>query len=327
MQIEGLPIAQEPSGAPDTTAALDRVGGAVERVTEVRSAEDFWRLAGEFREELIRFAFQALIAVGVLAAFLVVYMVVRATLRPVFERSRLEDDARNLLETLAKYTILGFGVILALDQLGFNVTSLIAGLGVAGLALGFAAKDTLANFIAGVTILWDRPFRVGDRVDADGEHGQVKQITLRSTRIHTADNKVVIIPNQNIVNNKIVNHTMQASLRAVIPFGIAYEADIAEAREVVLGVVTGDDRIRERPPPEVGIVRLAASSVDMELRLWVKNPHHAGPIPSEYLEKIKLALDAAGIAIPYPQLSVRVEQLPEARTPQAKSRKPDGESP
>ena len=137
----------------------------------------------------------------------------------------------------------------------------------------------------------------------------------------------MIIPNQNIVNNKIVNHTMQASLRAVIPFGIAYEADIAEAREVVLGVVKGDDRIRERPPPEVGIVRLAASSVDMELRLWVKNPHHAGPIPSEYLEKIKLALDAAGIAIPYPQLSVRVEQLPEARTPQAKSRKPDGESP
>jgi small conductance mechanosensitive channel len=152
MQVEGLPGVQQPS-EPDTTAALDRIGGAVERVTEVRSTDDLWRLAGEFREELIRFAFQALIAVAVLAAFLVVYWAVRAALRPVFERSRLEDDARNLLETLAKYTILGFGVILALDQLGFNVTSLIAGLGVAGLALGFAAKDTLANFIAGVTIL------------------------------------------------------------------------------------------------------------------------------------------------------------------------------
>ncbi len=328
MQVPGLPAeAQPPSGAPDTTAALDRIGGAVERVTEVRSTEDLWQLAGEFREELIRLAFQALIAIGVLAAFLVAYLLVRTALRPMFERSRLEDDARNLLETLAKYTILGFGVILALDQLGFNVTSLIAGLGVAGLALGFAAKDTLANFIAGVTILWDRPFRVGDRVDADGEHGQVKQITLRSTRIHTPDNKVVIIPNQNIVNSKIINHTMQASLRAVIPFGIAYEADIAAAREVVLAVVKGDDRIRERPPPEVGVIALAASSVDMELRLWVKNPHHAGPIPSEYLEKIKLALDAAGIAIPYPHLSVRVEREADGPGPPAGSRKPAGDAP
>ncbi|HET6361497.1 MAG TPA: mechanosensitive ion channel family protein [Gemmatimonadota bacterium] len=311
MQIENLSAAaQEPSGAPDTTAALDRIGGAVERVTEVRSTEDLWRLAGEFREELIRFGFQALIAIGVLAAFLAAYLLVRTAIRPVFDRSHLEEDARNLLETLAKYTILGFGLILALDQLGLNVTSLIAGLGVAGLALGFAAKDTLANFIAGVTILWDRPFRVGDRVEADGEFGQVKKITLRSTRIHTGDNKVVIIPNQNIVNSKIINHTMQASLRMVIPFGIAYEADIAQAREVVLAVVKGDDRVRERPPPEVAVIELAASSVNMELRLWLKNPHHEGPILSEYLEKVKLALDAAGIAIPYPQLAVRIEQPP-----------------
>ncbi len=312
MQVEALPGIQQPSGAPDTTA-MDRIGGAVERVTDVRSTEDIWRLAGEFREELVRFAFQALIAVGVLAAFVIVYLVVRTTLRPLFERSRLEDDARNLLETLAKYTILGFGLILALDQLGFNVTSLIAGLGVAGLALGFAAKDTLANFIAGVTILWDRPFRVGDRVEADGEFGQVKKITLRSTRIHTPDNKVVIIPNQNIVNGKIVNHTMQASLRVVIPFGVAYEADIAKAREAALSLVKGDERLRERPPAEVGVAELASSAVNMELRFWLKNPHHEGPVKFEYLEKIKLALDAAGIVIPYPQLSVRIEKLPAAR--------------
>ncbi|HJU87457.1 MAG TPA: mechanosensitive ion channel family protein [Gemmatimonadota bacterium] len=306
-------MAQQPSGAPDTTAALDRIGGAVERVTEVRSTEDLWRLAGEFREELLRFAFQALVAIGVLAAFLAVYLVVRTAIRPVFERSHLEEDARNLLETLAKYTILGFGVILALDQMGFNVTSLIAGLGVAGLALGFAAKDTLANFIAGVTILWDRPFRVGDRVEADGEFGQVKKITLRSTRIHTGDNKVVIIPNQNIVNSKIINHTMQASLRTVIRFGIAYEAEIEDARRAALEIVVDDDRVRERPPPEVVVTELAASSVNMELRFWLKNPHHEAPIEGEYLEKIKLALDAAGIAIPYPQVALHLERLPEVR--------------
>lgn len=314
MQVTGLPVEPQPGPASqDTTAALGQVGEAVERATRVRSLDDVWRLAGEFREELLRFGLQMLVAIAVLTAFLGFYLAVRATMRPVFERSRLEEDARNLLESLAKYVILGFGLILALDQLGFNVTSLLAGLGVAGLALGFAAKDTLANFIAGVTILWDRPFRVGDRVEADGEFGQVKKITLRSTRIHTADNQVVIIPNQNIVNNKIINHTMQASLRMVIAFGIDYEADIQEARQVVLGLLGGDDRLRERPAPEVVVTALADSSVGMELRFWLKNPHLEAPLESEYLEKVKTALDAAGIRIPYPNVSVRVEQIPELR--------------
>ena len=245
MQIPDLPGgAQDSPATPDTTAALGQLGEAVERVTEVRSLEEVWTLAGEFRGELIRFALQVVVAVAVLVVFFGIYLAVKAALRPVFERSRLEEDARNLLQSVAKFSILAFGVILALDQMGFNVTGLIAGLGVAGLALGFAAKDTLANFIAGVTILWDRPFRVGDRVEADGEFGQVKQITLRSTRIHTADNRVVIIPNQNMANNTIINHTMQASLRSVVAFGIAYEADIAQEQDQLALV-----RHRERGDP------------------------------------------------------------------------------
>jgi small conductance mechanosensitive channel len=313
MQIPGISGSQPEPAAPDSGTGLGQIEHAVERATQVRSLDDVWRLAGEFREELLRFAFQLVIAVAVMSAFLVVYLVVRAALRPVFDRSRLEEDVRHLLESVAKYTILGFGVILALDQLGFNITSLLAGLGVAGLALGFAAKDTLANFIAGVTILWDRPFRVGDRVETDGEFGQVKKITLRSTRIHTNDNQVVIIPNQNIVNNKIINHTMQASLRLVIPFGISYEADVARAREVVLGLIRGDDRVRERPAPEVVVTELGPSSVNLALRFWLKNPHHEIPLEFEYLERLKQALDDAGIGIPYPHVSLRVEQMPELR--------------
>lgn len=313
MQIPGIAGSQPEPAAPDSGTGLGQIEHAVERATQVRSLDDVWQLAGEFREELLRFAFQLVIALAVMCAFLVVYLVVRAALRPVFDRSRLEEDVRHLLESVAKYTILGFGVILALDQLGFNITSLLAGLGVAGLALGFAAKDTLANFIAGVTILWDRPFRVGDRVEADGEFGQVKKITLRSTRIHTNDNQVVIIPNQNIVNNKIINHTMQASLRLVIPFGISYEADVARAREVVLGLIRGDDRVRERPAPEVVVTELGPSSVNLALRFWLKNPHHEIPLEFEYLERLKQALDDAGIGIPYPHVSLRVEQMPELR--------------
>jgi len=319
MQIPGLSDAgtQDQAVSQDTTAALGQLGEAVDRATEVRSLEDLWRLVGEFREELIAFGLQLLVAIIVMAVFFGIYLGAMAALRPVFERSRLEEDARQLLASVIKYSILGFGTILALDQLGFNVTGLLAGLGVAGLALGFAAKDTLANFIAGVTILLDRPFRVGDRVEVDSEFGQVKKITLRSTRIHTNDNQVVIIPNQNIVNNKIINHTMQASLRVKIEFGIAYKEDLRQAREVVLGLVKDEDRVRERPPPEVVVCELADSAVVMALRFWLKNPHHEVPLEFEYREKIKLALDDAGISIPYPHLSLFVEQMPESSTPSA----------
>ena len=314
MQIPGIPGSDPAAPAPaDSGAGLGQLEEAVDRVTEVRSLEDAWLLAGEFRVELLRFALHLVIALAVMGAFLLVYLAFRTAMRPVFERSRLEEDVRHLLEAVAKYTILGFGVILALDQLGFNITSLLAGLGVAGLALGFAAKDTLANFIAGVTILWDRPFRVGDRVEVDGEFGQVKKITLRSTRIHTNDNRVVIIPNQNIANGKIINHTMQASLRLVIQFGIAYDSDIRRAREVVLGLLRGDDRVRERPAPEVVVTELAESSVNLALRFWLKNPHHEVPLEFEYLERVKQALDEAEIRIPFPHLSLMVERMPELR--------------
>ena len=317
MQAEAL-TGQEASGSADTTAAAggrsDGIGGirhAVDSVTEVRSWSDLWELASVFQVQLLTFLGRMLVALLVLAVFVIVYRLIRAALHRVFGRSRIESDAADLLLTTIKYVVLGLGVIVALDQIGINVTGLLAGLGVAGLALGFAAKDTLANFIAGVTILWDRPFRVGDRVEIDGEFGQVKKITLRSTRIHTGQNKVVIVPNQNVVTNKIINHTMQASLRLDVGFSVAYKEDIAAARDVVLALTKGDDRLRERPAPEVVLTELADSSVNLELRFWLKNPHLELPLDVEYREKIKHALDQAGIEIPFPHLSLFVERMRE----------------
>ncbi|MDX1622472.1 MAG: mechanosensitive ion channel family protein [Gemmatimonadota bacterium] len=310
-QIPGVSAPADTTAAADSIAAVGELSEAIDRIGRVRSLQDLWELAGEFQGELIGFALELVLAGIVLIVFVVLYHLVAATLQPVFERSRIQEDAADLLLSVVKYSILGFGVILALDQVGFSVTGLLAGIGVAGLAIGFAAKDTLANFIAGITILWDRPFRVGDRVEVDGEFGQVKKITLRSTRIHTNENMVVIIPNQNVVNNKIVNHTMQASVRLDVPFGIAYKEDIDETRRVVTELVEGDDRVRERPEPEVVLTAMADSAVQFELRLWLKNPHHEVPLGFEYREKVKKALDAAGIAIPFPHLSLYVEEMPQ----------------
>lgn len=308
---------------PDTSAALGELTRAVDRVTEVRSLSDVWSLAGEFQADLLVFGLDLVMALIVMAFFVGIWLLVGASLRPVFQSARLEQAMADLLLAITKYTVLGLGLIVALAQLGFDVTGLLAGLGVAGLALGFAAKDTLANFIAGVTILWDRPFRVGDRVEIDEEFGQVKQITLRSTRIHTPQNRVVIIPNQNVVNNKIVNHTKQASLRLDVTFGIAYKEDIDAAREVVLALVEGDDRIRQRPGPEVVVKEMADSAVNMQLRVWLENPHEEVPLDYELIEAIKKALDEAGISIPFPHLSLFVEKAPEASRPDADGHAPE----
>ncbi len=310
-------------GAPADTAAFGDFQRLVDQITEVRSLSDVWRLAEAFQSELVAFAGKLLVAIVVVIVFMALYRVIRAAMKTVFQRSRIEEDAADLILTTAKFVILGFGTIVALDQIGFNVTGLLAGLGVAGLALGFAAKDTLANYIAGATILWDRPFRVGDRVEIDNEFGQVKRITLRSTRIHTNQNKVVIIPNQNVVNNKIVNHTMQASLRLDVEFGIAYKEDIEAARKVVLALTEGDERLRARPPAEMVVEELADSAVVCALRIWLKNPHTEVPLDFEYREKIKRALDEAGITIPFPHLSLYVEGgpgLPGSRPPEEERR-------
>lgn len=302
-----------PATAPADSAAPYRFTEVVDRVTEVRSWSDLWELAGQFQVQLLAFAGRVVLAIVVMLIFIVIYRVLRTALLTVFHRSRVEADAAELLLTVTKFVVLGFGTIVALGQIGFNVTGLLAGLGVAGLALGFAAKDTLANFIAGVTILWDRPFRVGDRVEVDGEFGQVKKITLRSTRIHTNKNEVVIIPNQNVLNNKIINHTMQASLRLDVAFSIAYREDLDRTRTVVLALTEGDDRLRAKPPAEMVVAELADSGVVCHLRLWLKNPHIEVPLDFEYREKIKRALDAASIEIPIPQLSVHVESMPEPK--------------
>ncbi|MGH7550747.1 MAG: mechanosensitive ion channel family protein [Gemmatimonadota bacterium] len=328
--VDSLPADSLPA---DTTRILEDLGNTVDQVTEIRSMADLWALTGVFQVELVKFAGKLVVALLVVLVFVAIYWLMVRGVKPVFERSRLEEDATHLLLVVLRYVVLGFGVLLALGQLGFNITGLLAGLGVAGLALGFAAQDTLANFIAGMTILWDRPFRVGDRVEVDGEFGQVKRITLRSTRIHTNQNIVVIIPNQNVVNNKIINHTMQATTRVDVPFGIAYEDDIDAARVAVLALTEGDERIRTRPAPDVVVTEMAESSVDLRLRFWLKNPHEEVPIEYEYTERIKKALDEARIEIPYPHVSLFVERLPtgagETRAPGddvAGEAGPDGEA-
>lgn len=251
-------------------------------------------------------------AVFVGVVFFVLFrLLYRVTSRVLRQSVHVDRGLENLLLKLLTVAGIAFILILVFSQLGFNVTAMVAGLGIAGLALGFAAQDTLANFIAGVTILLDRPFRVGDWIEVDTIYGQVRELTLRSTRIQTLGNRMLVVPNTTMINHLLTNYSADGSvvgLRVDVPFGIAYKERPAEARAVVLPLVEGDDRILPSPPPDVVVKELADSSVNMALRFWIRDPGNEYTTRFAYTEKIREALREANIEIPFPHLQLFVDE-------------------
>lgn len=241
--------------------------------------------------------------------FFGIYKVIASVLSRVLSRSRRVDRGlENLLMKSYRVVAWTFIIVLVLSQFGINVTALLAGLSIVGIAVAFAARDTLENFISGVTILFDRPFRVGDNVEISDVFGTVEDITLRSTRVRTLNNMVMVLPNIQMVNQKLVNHTMMGTLRVEIPFGIAYKEFPQEAREVVLKQTQGDRRLHPDFPPHVVVTGLNDSSVDMSLRVYLKNPKEEVPVRLEYIEKVREALREADIEIPFPHLQLFVDE-------------------
>ncbi len=248
-------------------------------------------------------------ALFVFLLFYVIYRAMRTLLRRGLKRSKYIDAGLEslLLQTFRLVALLFIG-IMVLGQLGVNITALVAGLGIAGIAVGFAARDTLENFISGVTILIDRPFRIGDNIVIEGTFGTVKTITLRSTRLRTLNNEIMVMPNTQMINQKLLNHTMITPLRVEVPFGIAYKEYPQQAREIVLALPEGDDRLDATHPPQVAVTALNDSSVDMVLWIYLKNPKLEVPIRLEYIEKIREALRQADIEIPFPHLQLFVDE-------------------
>ena len=308
-----------PDTAADTSAVVD-TSGTIDRISrDLGEASDllvrgewslFWSQLYEGAAEMIVAFIPNLIkATFVFLIFYAVYRASRSVVNSVLHRSRRVDQGlENLVMKSFRIAMLTFIVIMTLAQFGINVTSLVAGLSIIGLAVGFAARDTLENFISGIAILLDRPFRVGDQVEVDGTYGTVMEISLRSTRLRTLNNTVMVMPNVQMINQKLINHAMLGLTRVQIPFGIAYKESIDAAREAVLATTRGDERLDENRPATVVVTALGNSSVDMELRVFLRDPSHEVPVRFEYVEKAKKALDAAGIEIPFPHLQLFIDE-------------------
>jgi len=264
----------------------------LERLQEIFNADRIANAAAHLIPRLI-------IALAVFLVFYLLYRVLNFLLARVTRRAGVEPTAATFLLGAVRYVVLIVGVVLALEELGLDVTTILEGLGIVGLALGFAAKDTLSNIIAGFFLFWDKPFVIGDLIEVSDEYGEVRAITMRTTRIVTVDGKLVSIPNSVIVNSKIRSYTMIPHLRLDIDVTIGVNERIDEAREVILDTVRRDERFLKEPPPEVVVITLGDYFVKIALKVWLRDPRIHIPVREELREAIKNALDKAGIIMPY----------------------------
>ena len=245
----------------------------------------------------------AIFIVGKIVARVLSNLVIKA-----LNRSKTAPMLVNFLGSIT-YAILLIAVVLAaVDSLGVNVTSLLAIMGAAGLAVGLAMKDSLSNFAAGVMIVIFRPFKTGDFITASGVSGVVDEIGLFATLMHTGDNQRIIVPNSGILGSNITNTSALPTRRIDLVFGIGYDDNIGQARDIMLAVIEADERILKDPAPLIAVAELGDSSVNLNVRPWVNSADYWA-VRYELLETIKIKFDEAGISIPYPQRDVHMHEV------------------
>jgi small conductance mechanosensitive channel len=233
-------------------------------------------------------------------------MATRGT-RAVMTRANVDEALKRFLGNLVYYALVALVLIAVAGKLGVETTSFVALLGAVGLAIGFALQGSLGNLAAGVMILIFRPFRIGDYVEAAGQAGTVKEIGVFATTLTTPDNRKVIVPNAAVTGSSIVNYSAFDTRRVEVVLGISYGDDIAKARAVVERVVGADARVLKDPAPAILVAELADSSVNLKVRVWVATADYWG-VFFDLVEKSKLAFDAEGITIPFPQRDVHMVQ-------------------
>ncbi len=245
------------------------------------------------------------------AVFLFFWFLARLTkriLRRVFERADTDPALVNMVLPLVRAAFLAIGVLAAVEQMGVNVGSLLAGVGIAGLAIGLAAQETLANLLAGFLLLWDRPFRIGDSVTVGGVFGTVTDVGLRSTRLRTLEQREVTIPNKEVAQGHVINHSRFPAVRLNVPFSVGYRESVARVRELLLAEIAKDPGVLADPAPQVVVTALAESGVSLELRVWVATPVPDSASLFWFLELVHVTLGRAGVEMPFLQRTLHLSQ-------------------
>jgi small conductance mechanosensitive channel len=219
--------------------------------------------------------------------------------KKAMNKSSYEESLQKFLLNLCGWILKVLLILAILANLGIETTSFAAVLAAAGLAIGMALQGSLSNFAGGVMIMIFKPFKVGDLIEGQGELGVVKEIEIFTTKLTSPENKLIILPNGALSNGNIINYSAQGTLQVRHTIGVSYDSDIKQTKDVLMKVLTDQAEVLSDPAPTVDVSELADSSVNFAVRPWVKTEDY-WTVYFNTLENAKLALDAAGIEIPYP---------------------------
>jgi small conductance mechanosensitive channel len=221
------------------------------------------------------------------------------------EKSKVDVTLIPFLSSLVSWVFKVLLFISVASMVGIATTSFVAVLGAAGLAIGLALQGSLANFAGGVLIMIFKPYKINDLVEAQGHLGVVKEVQIFNTILVSLQNKRIILPNGAVSNGSITNYTTEGLIRVDLTVGIAYNADIAKSKKVLMDVMAANDLVLSEPAPFVGVSEMADSSVNLAVRPHCK-PEHYWDVFFTINEEMKLALDANDITIPFPQRDVHL---------------------
>lgn len=266
--------------------------------------EEYIDQAGEL---IVTYAPKVLLAIVVLIVGLWIIKAIVNTMVKMLNKKNVDPSLVPFLKGLTGIILKVMLLISVVSMLGVETTSFIAVLGAAGLAVGLALSGTLQNFAGGVILLILKPFKVGDFIDAQNYMGTVHSIQIFNTILKTPDNKTVYIPNGGLATGAMVNFSTEPTRRVDMSFGIGYTDDIDKAKEILMRLLTEDERVLKDPAPAVKLAELGDSSVNFNVRPWV----NAGDYWGVYLdmqEKVKKTFDAEGVSIPFPQMDVHLDK-------------------
>lgn len=269
----------------------------------VRKLEEIFNPAvlGEVIGEWIINLFSGIL---VFLIFYLVWMIAKRVVNSILTRSEQDRTTIMFVQTLTRYSILIIGGIYALKAGGVDISAVLASLGIAGITIGFAARDAFSNLISGLLIFLDRPFVIGDLVEVSDHYGEVNQITLRSTRIVTPDGRMLAVPNAEMINKTVASYTNFPHLRLDMTVNVGLDENIPGIRSALIDLVKQDEDFLVDPPPMVLVMALNDYNIELELRVWIDNERmHIGK-RAELREKIYTTLNQAGVDMPYETLQL-----------------------
>lgn len=238
------------------------------------------------------------------------FKIIRVLLKLIHKiliKQQVAPAVRGFLDSLISIVLKVLVLITVAATLGVPMTSFIAILGAAGLAIGLSLQGSLANFAGGILILLFEPFKIGDYIATSSHSGTVEKITIFNTTLVTIDNKTVIIPNGDLSNKEITNYTARETRRIDMTFGVSYDSDIVKVRGILDKLIRADKRIFKDPEPMIVVGNLGESSVDFYVRPWCKTDDY-WDIKFDFIEKVKMEFDKEKISIPYPQMDVHMKK-------------------